>query len=127
MTTKREYLVGLGLAKEGRGKFSNAAKEALVKASAEGIVFSDAEKPAPVKRDKPTNSVKKEGTGIIADIVYTYPEDEWVAVEKVSKKKRGMREVCNTCRVSLVAHGCLTPTIVATDGSGSVAVTIEKR
>lgn len=40
---KREYLMSLNppLAKEGRGKFSNAAKEALAKAEAEGIVFVD--------------------------------------------------------------------------------------
>lgn len=52
MVTKREYLVSLGLAKEGRGKFSNAAKEALVKAEAEGKTFDDPA-PATVKSDRP--------------------------------------------------------------------------
>jgi hypothetical protein len=41
MATKREYLVGLGLAKPGRGRFSADAKAALAKAEAEGTVFSD--------------------------------------------------------------------------------------
>lgn len=35
----REYLVGLGLAKMGRGRFSGAAKEALDKATKEGVTF----------------------------------------------------------------------------------------
>jgi hypothetical protein len=49
--TKREWLVLQGLAKPGRGKFSNAAKEALAKAEASGTVFAD---PAPAaKSDKP--------------------------------------------------------------------------
>ncbi len=39
MATKREYLVSLGLAKEGRGKFSGVALAALAEAEAKGIVF----------------------------------------------------------------------------------------
>lgn len=38
---KREYLINLDLAKPGRGKFSNAAKEALAAAEKNGIVFID--------------------------------------------------------------------------------------
>jgi len=41
MATKREYLVGLGLAKPGRGRFSADAKAALAKAESEGVTFSD--------------------------------------------------------------------------------------
>lgn len=45
--TEREYLVSLGLAKPGRGRFSSAAKEALAKAKADGMTF---EGPAPAKQ-----------------------------------------------------------------------------
>lgn len=38
---KREWLVSKGLAKPGRGKFSNAAKEALAEAERNGITFVD--------------------------------------------------------------------------------------
>lgn len=48
MTTKREYAVSLGLAKEGRGKLSAAAHKAIDKALSEGSVFSDPV-PAPPK------------------------------------------------------------------------------
>jgi hypothetical protein len=41
MQTKREYLVSLGLAKAGRGRFSGEAKAALANAESEGVVFSD--------------------------------------------------------------------------------------
>lgn len=50
MATKREYLVGLGLAKEGRGRFGKDALAALAKAEAEGIVFDEPTvKPASAK------------------------------------------------------------------------------
>ncbi|QIQ63073.1 Lsr2-like DNA bridging protein [Streptomyces phage Moab] len=37
--TEREYLISLGLAKAGRGRYSKDAREALDKAKAEGVVF----------------------------------------------------------------------------------------
>jgi len=39
MATEREYLISIGLAKEGRGRFSSEAKAALEKAKSEGMVF----------------------------------------------------------------------------------------
>jgi hypothetical protein len=56
---KREWLVSKGLAKPGRGKFSDKAKRALAKAEAEGMVFDDpkANKVATVKRPKPEPKV----------------------------------------------------------------------
>lgn len=125
MVTRREYLVSKGLAKPGRGKFSGAALAALDEARKSGTKFSDDEKPVRVprkpKESKPTTEV---GYG---PIVYTYPEKEYRAVEKGSKTERSMREVCQTCRVSLVGHGCENPQIVAKDATGSVYVSIEKR
>jgi hypothetical protein len=45
MATKREYLIGKGLATEGRGRFSLAAKEELRMAELAGVTFDD-EKPS---------------------------------------------------------------------------------
>lgn len=39
MATEREYLISLGLAKEGRGRYSLEARSALEKAKADGMVF----------------------------------------------------------------------------------------
>jgi hypothetical protein len=50
LQTPREYLVSLGLAKEGRGKFSAAAHAALEAATASGIVFAEKPKPEPKPR-----------------------------------------------------------------------------
>lgn len=50
MATKREYLVTLGLAKDGRGKFSAAAHAALDAAIANGVVFDEPVKPEPKPR-----------------------------------------------------------------------------
>lgn len=47
MATKREYLIGKGLAKPGRGRFSKEANEALAAAVAAGVVFDE-----PVKASK---------------------------------------------------------------------------
>lgn len=55
MTTQREYLASLGLAKMGRGRFSVEAKAALARAVSEGMSFSDlapAVKPATEKKPK---------------------------------------------------------------------------
>ena len=41
MATKREYLIGLGLAKPGRGRFSKEANDALVAAAAAGVTFDE--------------------------------------------------------------------------------------
>ena len=41
--TKREYLISLGLAREGRGRFSREGMAALAKAEAEGMTFDDAQ------------------------------------------------------------------------------------
>lgn len=59
MKTEREYLVGLGLAKPGRGRFSGEGKAALAKARNEGMTFKSTapEVKTPrvvkVKADKP--------------------------------------------------------------------------
>lgn len=58
MQTKREYAASLGLAKLGvRGKLSGAAHDAINKARAEGMTFSDDNAPKPIVNapiDKPT-------------------------------------------------------------------------
>lgn len=54
MATKREYLVSLGLAKEGRGKFSKDAEAKAAEFLASGGSFDEPVKPAPKpKADKP--------------------------------------------------------------------------
>lgn len=130
MPTKREWLADKGLAIAGaRGKFSNAAKEALAAAEEAGIVFSDSTptaRPAPKGGDKPEPKPKPAG---ISDYLFPsdfrYPEDEYVAVARDANGKRvehGMRECCNTCRVSLTNHGCDNPTIL-----GDIPVKVEGR
>lgn len=53
-----------------------------------------------------------------ADVVYTYPEANYKAVGP-DKEVYGMRECCNTCRVSLVQCHCGHPSIL-----GNIPVTI---
>lgn len=131
MQTKREYLVSLGLAKPGRGKFSGAGNEALAKALASGMKFSDA-KPvtAPVVKEegaKSTPVVKVSDSGntpYLTQDEYRFPEKDYRAVvfENGKKKEVSLRECCNLCRVSLVNHMCDAPTIL-----GNRTVRIEKR
>lgn len=126
MTTRREYLVSLGLAKPGRGKFSHAANVALISARDKGMKFSDDDKPVKVVSDKPAKpkASTPKPVGIVTDIAYTYPEAEYKAIEIESGKVRSMREVCMTCGVSLVVHGCLSPVIVSRNASGTARVRI---
>ncbi|QNN99285.1 Lsr2-like DNA bridging protein [Streptomyces phage Faust] len=55
MATEREYLISLGLAKEGRGRYSKEARTALDKAKADGQVFdlTTAEKAKLERQEKP--------------------------------------------------------------------------
>lgn len=119
MQTEREYLVSLGLAKEGRGKFSNAAKEALVSARAEGMTFKTTGPNPTVKREATETPTEKSDAPqsdnkfppYLTQDDYRFPEAEWKAVG-VDGKVYGMRECCNLCRVSLVGHFCDSPTIL---------------
>lgn len=122
----REWLVQQGLARGTRGKFSTAAHAALKKAIADGTTFSDYPKgdaPVKVKDSKPTG----DGTGIVDLAPYRYEESDYRAVEVDTKVERSLRSACNRCSVSLVVCWCEQPIIVARDGSGSVAVRIERR
>lgn len=61
MATKRDYLVGLGLAKPGRGRFSKEATEALAAAEASGQIFDEPVKPVKevaTEGDKPSQPSK---------------------------------------------------------------------
>lgn len=134
LQTRREYLVGLGLAKGGRGKFSNDAKAALAKADAEGFEFLDGPSPAgngsgPIKSTVKREKAKPTGdsTGIVDLTPYRYEESDYRAVETVSGIERSLRSACNGCSVSLVVCWCPEPVIVALDGSGSVTVRVERR
>lgn len=129
MQTKRDYLVGLGLAKPGRGKFSNVAKEALAKAESKGMKFADS---LPEKRTGPQLTKKTESKGgagqndptltpYLTPDEYRFPESEYRAVGD-NGKRYSLRECCNTCMVSLVNHACNSPTV-----HDNVTIRIERR
>lgn len=132
MSTARDYLVSKGLAKPGRGKFSNAAKEELARAMGAGLTFSDWPKgsTAPVANRAPaakTRTKRDVTPGTAGESEYLYPSDfRFPEGEYVAKDPKGkahsMRECCNTCRVSLTNHACNSPTI-----HGNVPVTIVKK
>ena len=65
MATKREYLVSLGLAKAGRGRFTTEALAVLAKAESEGIVFSDGKvaSDSPESEPRAPRSVSTKGEG----------------------------------------------------------------
>lgn len=121
MQSRREYLVSKGLAKPGRGKFSNAAKVELSRAMSSGMKFSDDGNRSLTKNRTGQNSVPESkpkaipasnpgDTAYIFPSDYRFPEAEYVAVGPDGKRYT-LRECCNTCMVSLTNHGCNTPTI----------------
>lgn len=115
----------------GRGRLSSAAKERCKELAAMGwnIEGYSAEKSTTgeitVKTEKPNVSQ------IISEFTILWPEEDFVAVELVSGKKRSMREACNNCMRSMVQCQCdqigRIPSIVSTNGVGPVQVRIEKR
>lgn len=136
MMTPKEALIKDGTVpvKEGRGRLSREAIERCKYLVSQGwsikgyevsaaapVSTSTVAPAAPVVKKVAVNNEK-----VIADIVYTYPEDQYKALDANGKVipglHNGMREVCNTCRVSLVGHGCDNPTIY-----GDQKVTIVRR
>lgn len=121
MMTPKEALIKDGRipVKEGRGRLSREAVARLHELVREGWQISGYSVEA--KADVPkaeAKVVKAANTGekVISEIHYTYPENEWKALDADGKvlggKYMGMREVCSNCRVSLVAHNCESPRIL---------------
>lgn len=127
----RDYLVKQGLAKPGRGKFSNAGKDALTKAVAGGMSFDDF--PNKVTAVKPTGAGGQKPATVEPEVYdipeFRYPEHQYRAIETRNGKpvERSMRCACNGCGLSLVVCWCSAPRIVAHDGNGSVPVKIERK
>ena len=119
----------------GRGRISYANHELLRAAAEGGVQFSDwpkgEVKPVVQKStnggpDKVVAKVARDTTGngpkVVAELApMRWDEQVHVAREIVSGKYRGMRDVCQNCRVSLVQCWCVDMNIpliiVATDGS----------
>lgn len=115
----RDITVILHEAKESGVQFSDWPKGEVTVTKSE----QTAETTVTVKRD-PVQA----NTNTVAELApYRYTEDEFEAVEVVTKKKRSLREACRGCRVSLVVCYCPKPFIVARDGSGSVEVVIKRK
>lgn len=94
----RDYLVEQGLAKSGRGKFSNAAKEHLHAAIATGMKFSDYGEEQ-----------------VSEEIGYDMPAMTWpngTARYRETKAKLSMKEACNDCGVSLYWCECRSPRVL---------------
>lgn len=122
MQKAKEALVAAGIIKTaGRGRISGAGHAWLKEQHDKGVRFADWPK-GEVKVTKSEGSaeskvkvIRTEQSAVktIADIPpYRFPEEKFEAYEFVGGKKKpvGLRECCNTCRVSLVAHMCEEPT-----------------
>lgn len=134
MQTARDWLADRNLAKRGtRGKFSNAAKEALTKALADGTKFSDYPKSdtqvVTTSSDNTTTKVTVRATGASNAIVEPAPQvwpDGTRAFARVDGKRvyTSMRNCCFNCRVSLYWCSCGTPRAIVGNG-GYVPVVLE--
>ena len=81
LLTPRAYLVTLGLAKEGRGKFSAAGHAALEAAKAAGTVFAEPVKP--VAKPRVAKTVKVDLTSADSDSEAAYTRPSPLAMPKV--------------------------------------------
>lgn len=125
MMTPKEALIkdGTITVSLGRGRLSREATDRCMALAGQGwnikgyeVSNSPATLSAPVVKKVAVTNEK-----IISDIHYTYPEESFEAKDAKGNHV-GMREVCNTCRVSLVGHMCERPTVL-----GNIAVTIRPK
>lgn len=115
----KEWLKANGhIAEITRGRISGENHSRIAQAIANGLVLSDYNKGNESKATKTTRAAKPKvksvsSNDVVADIRYTYPEDEFTAYRFDGTKKIpvGMRTVCNTCRNSLVGCFCGEPKI----------------
>lgn len=127
MTTAKEALLAAGrIDKIGRGRISLANHAWLQTEYDKGVRFSDWPKGKVVVSEPEVGPAvarvqRSEDDENYGDIIYSYPESSYRAVGK-DGKEWGMREVCNTCHVSLVQCHCGNPTIL-----GYIPVTIVAR
>lgn len=110
--------------KLGRGRMSREQKSRCQELANSGWNIdgysSSTAQPVKVEKTKAEKSKAKTNTKVISDFVIFYEEDRFKAVAK--NAVYSMREVCNTCRVSLVQCHCGNPTIL-----GGIVVTITPR
>lgn len=133
MSTRRDYLISLGLAKPGRGKFSNEAKAALEKAIAGGMTFSD-DAPAPKapKPVKPSTKVRAtpednnhgsdSSTEILMSSDLRYYGKRWFATIDGKQVEISERAACTNCGYSLIGHICNIPQALSQKGNDIVSV-----
>jgi len=112
--------------KEGRGRLPKDAIEKCKQLVAEGWVIDGYAVEKPTKSTKSTapvvNKAPVQQTGkVIDEFVIFWPLEEWTAKGK-DGRIWSMKEVCNTCRVSLVQNHCDSPTIL-----GGIPVDIVRR
>ena len=118
MATRREYLVSLGLAKEGRGRFSQAAKDALAKAENDGMVFDDPAPAAkgPTERKPKEKSESVKSSGVLVMPARRYPEGTRFQGYVDGKKFTvNDRQAC-ACLVSLAYCRCNNPSALVAGG-----------
>lgn len=128
----KEWLVKNGhLDKIGRGRLSREHIALIEKAVAEGASIEgySVTKSVATGPEKPAAVVKREAhdpNRIVEPAEYRYPENGYRAFEVGTGVERSMRCACNGCMLSLVMCYCDTPSIVARDGGGSVAIEIRR-
>lgn len=120
MTTKRDYLIGLGLAKPGRGKFSNAAKDAIAKAEADGTIFSDSSASVPAPKVKAAKvvepKVSNSDPGVMLNEDLPHFGVDFFYRKDGKKKPLSNRTACMNCGYSLIAHQCNLPKAITPAG-----------
>lgn len=141
MDTRKEHLLKHGkIDAITRGRISGVNLKWLEEEWNKGVRYSDWSPEEGTKKaiTKTTTVVSRksentENLSGISDYTEIYPENQFVVFQRVDGKRfyRSMREACQHCRVSLTQCQCDTvgrePLIVATDGRGSVPVTIERK
>lgn len=123
MQTRREYAVSLGLAKMTRGRMGKEAKDAIAKAEAEGVKFSDSPSVSIVKNEDgtETKTVSNSSDNYFGPTPDPrYPNDNWY-VKGNKKMKVSNRAACANCLYSLLYHVCDTPAAL----SGSTIEVVE--
>ncbi len=120
MTTRREYAISKGLAQPGKGRMSNAARQAIEEAEANGMTFSDSA-PASLERRIAARTAAKTVPTPNRPVQPTVQEKaellskpftgKFEAQMPDGKSKALSERTACTCGASLVYCHCKVPTV----------------
>lgn len=116
MQTRKEYAIGLGLAKPGRGRLSKEAHNAIAAAIENGIQFSDGVKVSARADGSKVVEKNADVNNFAATPAPNFSNDWYFVNAKGKRVSVAYQSACMNCKISLPWHYCTNPKAIVKAG-----------